>query len=98
MVAEMENPGSTKGRDGKSRDTPESLAGIIVSHGQILDMQKRRKEFEEALVSANSDFGEGGKLAPFDVAPEDLDAFVSESFKHVRNREFHVKEGRSTTS
>ena len=51
-------------------------------------MQRRRKEFEEALVSANSDLGEGGRLAPADVAPEDFDVFVSESLKHVRNKDF----------
>ena len=55
-------------------------------------MQRRRKEFEEAFVSANSDLGEGGRLAPGDVAPEDFDVFVSESLKHVRNCDFHVKE------
>ena len=41
----MENPGSTAGRDGKNSETPESLAGIIISHGKTLDMQQRRKEF-----------------------------------------------------
>ena len=68
------------------------MAGIIISHGKTLDMQRRRKKFEETLVSANPHLGEGAKLAPGDVAPEDFDVFVAESLKHVRNKDFHVKE------
>ena len=58
-VAEIENPGSTKGRDGKKQDTLESMAGIIISHGKTLDMQRRRKELEETFVSDNPHLGEG---------------------------------------
>ena len=88
-MAEIENLGSTAGRDGKNQETRESLAGIVISHAKTLDMRKRRKEFEESVVSDKADYAEGGRKAPGDVASEDWNVEVSESLKHVRSCDFH---------